>query len=121
MPTGLQYASPSSMDFRLENQNFTPLTNIQYTCEVSKMILVNGSTPQGAQSVIQGNIRRLPGRRAIAGRCDAGYLVTDPIKTAEYKLTIKYKAYPWPQDRTVVYRIGSDVNKKGELTGWKVE
>ena len=121
VPTGLQYATPSSMEFRIENQNFTPLTDVDYVCQISKLTVANGSTLEGATAVIRGRIRKIPGRRSVLGRCETGSIVAAPIKSAEYKLTVNYKAYPWPQQRTVVHQIDAEVSGKGEVTGWKLE
>jgi hypothetical protein len=119
--TGLQNASASSLEFRISNQNLTPLTDITYTCEVSKLTLANGSEDEKAKAIIRGSIRKIQGRHAVLGRCETGDIVTAPIKVAEYKVTMTYKTYPWQQQRTGVYRIGAQVNTNGEVTGWKLE
>ena len=47
------------------------------------------------------------------------YIQNAPLKAAEYQLTLKYRAYPWPRLRTAVYRIAAKVNGEGQVTGWK--
>ncbi len=121
VPAHLQFASPSGMMFQISNQNLTPLTNLEYTCEVSKVILANGSALADANVLSRGNVRKIAGRRAVAGRCQTGTIVTAPVKTVEYKLTLTYRAYPWPQLRRHVSQISADINAKGEVTGWKLE
>jgi len=118
-PTGLKYATPSSVDFRISNQNFTALTDVEYACEISKLILANGSAVENAQEVIRGRVRNIPARHAIAARCETSAIITSPVKAAEYKLKITYKPYPWPQQRSVEYRIEAEVNGRGEVTAWK--
>jgi hypothetical protein len=46
-------------------------------------------------------------------------IANTPLKAAEYQLTLEYRAYPWPQLRTAVYRIAAKLNGQGEVTGWK--
>jgi len=121
VPKGLQYASASSLELRISNQNLTPLTDVGYICEVSKLTLADGSAVENAKVVVRANIRRLRGRQATAGRCEASAIVSGPVKTAEYKLTMTYRSFPWPQLRTSVYRIDAQVNAKGEVTGWKLD
>lgn len=116
----LQFASPSSMVVQISNQNLTPLTDIEYTCEVLNITLANGSPVNNAKVLTRGVIRRLPGRQAVAVRCESVYILGTPIKTAEYQLTIKYRTTPIPHQGTSVYRIAAIVNKKGEVTGWKL-
>lgn len=121
VPSKVQFASASSMMFQISNQNPTPVTDVAYNCEVSRFTLTNGTAVTDANVLNRGNVRRIAGRRAIAGRCQTGYLITMPLQTAEYKLTITYRAYPWPQQRTRVWRIAAEFNGKHEVTGWKTE
>jgi hypothetical protein len=121
LPASLQYGSPSSLEFRISNQNLTPLTDIAYTCEVSKLTLANGSEDTKAKAIIHGSVRKIQGRHAVIGRCETGDIVTAAIKAAEYRVTMTYKTYPWPQQRTGVYGIGAQVNANGEVTGWKLK
>ena len=60
------------------------------------------------------------GRHAITARCQSAYVVNAPLKAAEYKLTLSYRAYPWPRHRTTVYRIAAQINGNGQVTGWKL-
>lgn len=119
-PTALQFGSPSTLAFQISNPNLTPLTDVAYTCEVSKLTLGNGSEDEKAKAIIRGSIRKIQGRRAVAGRCETGEVVTSPIKAAEYKVTMTYRTYPWRHQRTGVYRISAQVNGNGVVTGWKV-
>ena len=52
LPTGLHYGSPSSLEFRISNRNLTPLTDIAYTCEVSKLTLADASQDTKAKAII---------------------------------------------------------------------
>lgn len=70
---------------------------------------------------MRGAVPKLGGRRAMAARCETAYLVTEPLKAVEYKLTLGYRAYPWPQRRTDVYRIAAQIDRSGQVTGWKLE
>jgi len=121
VPSQAQFASASSMMFEIANQNVTPLTGVEYSCVVSKLITVRGAPPTEENVLSRGNFRRIGGRQAVAGRCQTGYLVTAPLKTMEYQLTVRYRAYPWPQERTRVARISAQVDGSGSVTGWKVE
>jgi hypothetical protein len=116
----VQFASPSSMIVQISNQNLTPLTDIEYTCEVLKITLANGSAVNNAKVLTRGVIRRLPARRAVIVRCESAYILGTPIKAAEYQLTIKYRTTPVPHESTSVYRIDAIVNNKGDVTGWKL-
>lgn len=120
-PGKVQFASASSMLFQISNQNLTPVTDVAYSCEVERFTLANGTAVTDANVLNRGNVRRIGGRRAVAGRCQTGYLITSPLKTAEYKVTVTYRAYPWKQVRTRVWKIAADFNSKNEVTGWKAE
>jgi hypothetical protein len=119
-PTDLHFGNPSAVVIPVSNQNLTPLTNLEYSCELSKMTLANGSEITNATVLVRGSVRKMGGRKAIPVRCEAAYLVTAPLKTAEYKLTISYRMYPWPQRRESVYHIAAEMNADGLVTGWKL-
>jgi hypothetical protein len=120
-PRDLQFGSPSSLPVQIANQNITPLNNVEYGCALAQLTLANGSEIRDAKVVIRGIIRTISGRHAVTVRCESAYIVTAPLKSAEYKLTLTYQAYPWPQSRTRAYRIDAEVNGKGEVTGWKAK
>jgi len=108
------------MTFQISNENLTPLTDVAYTCEVQKLTLADGTPVKDANVLNRGTIRRIAGRKAVTGRCQTAYLITAPLRAAEYKLTITYRAYPWPQQRAGVYPIAAQMNAKGAVTGWKL-
>jgi hypothetical protein len=118
LPTDVQFKSPFSVTLQISNQNFTPLTDVEYNCEVSKLTLANGSAVTDAKVLDRGTIRKIRGRQAITARCETAYLLNPPVKAVEYKLTLTYRTYPWPQRRTRVYRIVAQINSNGQLTGW---
>jgi hypothetical protein len=120
VPAEVQFGSPFSMTVRISNQNVTPLTNVEYGCEASKLTLANGSAVTNAQILIRGTIGKIPGRRAIAARCESAYVVNAPLKAAEYRLTLTYRSYPWPRQRTKVYRIAAQIDGNGQVTGWRL-
>ena len=120
-PTELQFGTPFSMAVQISNQNVTPLTDVEYSCEVSKLTLANGSAVRDAKVLIRGAIRKIQGRQAIPARCETAYIVNAPLKAVEYKLTLAYRTYPWPQHRTSVYRITAQINSNGQVTGWKLD
>ena len=120
-PPDLRFLSPYSMAFALSNQNVTPVRNLEYTCEVSRLVLAGGAVLGNAKVVTRGAMRNLPGRRAIPVRCQTAYLVRGHLQALEYQLTLKYRAYPWPQDRTSLYRIAAQIDAQGQVTAWKVQ
>ncbi|HUI77068.1 MAG TPA: hypothetical protein VLY24_04110 [Bryobacteraceae bacterium] len=120
VPAEIRFGSASTVMFQISNENLTPLTDVEYSCEVSKLTLADGSSIKDATVLNRGDIRKIAGRRAFTGRCQTAYLITAPLSAAEYKLTITYRAYPWPQQRTSVYRIAAEMNGKNEVTGWKL-
>jgi hypothetical protein len=119
-PTDLEFGTPFSMAVQISNQNVTPLTDVEYSCEVSKLTLANGSAVSDAKVLVRGAIRKIQGRQAIRARCETAYLVNAPLQAMEYKLTLTYRTYPWPQHRTSVYRIAAQMNGNGQVTGWKL-
>jgi hypothetical protein len=121
VPTDLEFGNPSSIQVQISNQNLTPLLDVQYRCELLKLTLANGSEVPNEKVLVQGSIRKIDGRSAAAARCQAAYLVTSPLKAAEYRMTITYHAYPWHRQRTSVYPIGAKLNAKGDVIGWKLE
>ena len=119
-PADLQFATPFSVTLRITNLNMTPLTDVEYTCQIAKLALANGSEAGNTKVVTRGTIRKIPGRRAVAARCETGYMADAPIKAAEYRLTLRYRTYPWPQQRTAVYNVAAEMNADGQITRWKV-
>jgi hypothetical protein len=120
-PQELQFGSASSLPVQISNQNFTPLNNVEYSCALAKLTLANGSEIRDAKAVIRGIIHTISGRHAITVRCESGYIVTAPLKAAEYKLTLTYQTYPWRRSRTRGYTIDAEIGAKGEVTGWKTK
>jgi hypothetical protein len=120
VPTDLRFSSPSSLAVQISNENLTPLTDVEYGCETSKITLANGSEVSDARVLTRGSIRKIPGRRAIIARCQTAYLLTAPLKAAEYKLTITYRASPWRRLRTSVFHIAAQFDKNNQMTAWKI-
>jgi hypothetical protein len=118
-PAQVQFGSPFSTAVQISNQNVTPLTDVEYSCEVSNLTLADGSAVRDAKVLIRGAIRKIQGRQAITAHCESAYVVNAPLKAAEYKLTLTYRRYPWPQHRTSVYRIVAQINGDGQVTGWR--
>jgi hypothetical protein len=118
-PPTQPFGNSLSLTLRLSNQNVTPLLNVEYTCQATQLVLANGRQIEDAAVVNRGSIRRLQGRKAIAVPCEAAYIITDPIKSAVYKLALHYRPYPWPQTRTSEYYFGAVVDAAGHVTGWK--
>ncbi len=118
-PPTLPFGNPLLLNVRLSNQNVTPLLNVEYACEGTQLVLENGRQIEDANVLNRGTIRRLQGRKAITVRCEAAYIITDPIKSAVYKLTLHYRPYPWPQTRVTDYYFTAEVDKTGHVTGWK--
>src|SRR5215469_4978010 len=96
-PTDLPFGSASSVSVQISNQNVTPLDDVEYSCELSKLTLANGSAINNAKVLTRGVIRKIAGRKAVVVRCESAYLVAAPLKAAEYTLTLRYRAYPWPK------------------------
>lgn len=119
VPPSVQFGSVSSVGVLIANANLTPLQDVEYTCEIAKLTMAKGSAITDARALTRGFIRKIPARRAVQVRCETSYLVTAPIKQAEYKLTLTYRASPWPQKRTSVYHIAAAI-KNSQLTGWKL-
>jgi hypothetical protein len=119
--TDVQFGSPSAVQVQISNQNLMPLKDVEFSCEVSRLDLAQGSPVSNTQALVRGSIKRLDGRRAITAPCETAYLVTSPVKAVEYKLTITYRMYPWPYRRTHVSHIAARINGNGQVTGWKVD
>jgi hypothetical protein len=118
-PEDVQFGSAFSVGVQISNQNVTPLTDVAYSCEVSNLTLADGSKVENGKVLTRGSIRRIRGRQGVPATCEMAYIPNAPLKAAVYQLTLKYRAYPWPQLRTAVYRIAAKLDGKGEVTGWK--
>lgn len=121
VPADLEFANPTFVQVQISNQNLTPLLDIEYTCELSKLTLASGAAVANEKVLVRGSIRKIAGRSAAAARCEAAYLVTSPLQAAEYKMTVTYRAYPWHRQRTRVYLVAAKVNAKGGVIGWKLD
>lgn len=119
-PSKVQFGSPSSVSISIANENMTPVTDVEYSCEVSKLQLSDGTEVRNANVLIRGIIRRIQGRNATTARCETAYILNAPVKQAEYKLTLTYRMYPWRQRRTSIYHITAQIDDKGRVQGWKV-
>jgi hypothetical protein len=120
-PSDLQFGNPSAVAVQVTNQNVTPLTDFKYDCEMSNLTLANGSELTDAKVLVQGNVRKIGGRRATLVRCEAAYFVAAPLKAITYKLTIEYRSYPWRQRRSRAYQIAAQINGDGQIIGWKLK
>lgn len=121
-PTQLPAGSALSMAVRISNQNpFTPLTDVEYSCEVSRLALATGAEVTNANVLIRGTLQKFDGSKAITAPCETAYIVNAPIKAAEYRLTLTYRIYPWSQQRTSVYRIAAQIDASGHVTGWRLD
>ena len=112
--------NPFSIQLLVANQNMTPVTDVEYTCEVSTLTKPGGAEVTGAGVLIRGTIRTIPGRRAIAEPCETAF-VEGPVQTAEFKVTISYRMYPLPKHRTSVHYVAAQVDRNGRVTGWRVK
>lgn len=121
VPANVDFGTPSSVQVQISNQNLTPLLDVAYTCELSRLNLANGSTVPNEKVLVRGSVRKIDGRSGAAARCQAAYLVTSPLQAAEYKMTITYHAYPWHRQRTSIYTIAAKVSAKGDVIGWKLD
>src|SRR6516225_10498513 len=74
-PTDLPFGSASSVSVQISNQNVTPIDDVEYSCELSKLTLANGSAITNAKVLTRGVIRKIPGRKAVAVRCESAYIV----------------------------------------------
>lgn len=120
-PAHLPFANGMSMTVRIENHNpFTPLTDVEYSCEVWKVTLANGADVTDANVLVRGTLQKFDGRKAITAPCETAYLVKAPIKDAEYRLTLTYRTYPWPSYRTSVYHIAAQIDENGRVVGWEL-
>jgi hypothetical protein len=120
-PAEVQFGSPSGLQAQISNQNLMPLKDVEFSCELSRLDLVQGSPASNAQALVRGSLKNLEGRRAITVPCETAYLVTSAVKAVEYKLTITYRMYPWPYRRTKVSHIAARISGNGQVTGWKVD
>lgn len=116
----LQYGSPFAVTVQISNQSLTPLMDVEYSCEVSRLTLANGTEVRDAKVVARGAVRRMTARRMLTAHCETAYIVNAPVRVVEYKLTLSYRSFPWPQRRTGVYYIGTEVSGKGQITGWQL-
>ena len=119
-PAESPFGSPFSVQVQISNQDLTPLENVEYSCEISKLTLTNGNPVSGANVLTRGTIRSIAGRHAVTATCETAFIVNAPVKAAEYTLTLSYRNYPWPQQRMSVYHIAAKINGNGQVTGWKL-
>jgi hypothetical protein len=110
--------NPFYLEVKISNENLTPLTNVQYTCQAENVELQSGVKPSDVRVLNQGQIRKFQGRRATTIRCETAYIIDVPVKSAEFHLTLKYTAYPWRIDRAADYRFAAAVDAKGQITKW---
>ena len=117
-PTRSPFGNPISV--LVANQNMMPITDVEYSCEVSHLTQANGAALTGQNVLIRGTIRRIPGRQAITELCEIGSDAEARIQAAEFKITVSYRMYPWPARHTSVYYLGSQMDQNGRPAEWKV-
>ena len=109
------------MAVRISNRNpFEPLTDVEYSCEILDVTLATGAEVTDAYVLTRGLLQKFDGRRPITAPCETAYIVNAPVKAAEYRLTLTYRSYPWPQRRRNVYRIAAEVDGNGRVIGWEL-
>jgi hypothetical protein len=109
------------MAVRISNRNpFTPLTDVEYSCEIWRVTLASGAEVTDANVLIRGSLHKFEGQKAITAACETAYIVRAPVKSAEYRLTLTYRTYPWPQQHSTVYHIAAHINDDGKVTGWEL-
>jgi hypothetical protein len=110
--------NPFSLSLSIADQNLTPFTDLDYSCSTEHVEPASGSLEHDPKAVREGLRKRLPGREAMVALCDTAYFITTPLKSAEYKLMVRYRAFPWPQLRTREYYFRATVDSTGHVTGW---
>ena len=121
VPEKVQFTSASTVAFQITNQDLTAVSDVEYRCEVARFVLANGTAVKDANVLCTGRFSRIGSRSAVRGRCQTGYLIAQPLQTAEFQLTITYRANPWRRRRTRVLRIAAQFDSKHEVTGWKAQ
>ena len=121
VPEKVQFSSASAVMFQITNQDLTAVTDVEYRCEVARFVLTNGSAVKDANVLSTGRFSRIGSRSAVRGRCQTAYLIAAPLQTAEFQLTITYRANPWRRKRTRVLHIAAQFDSKHEVTGWKAQ
>ena len=117
--TSFPFGNALSMAVRISNPNpFTPLTDVEYSCDIWNVTLASGTEVKNANVLIRGTRQKFDGRQAITARCETAYIVNAPIQAAEYRLTLTYRTFPWPEYRKNVYHIAAQVDGNGRVTGW---
>src|SRR5262249_47033634 len=112
----LSTGSSLSMTVRISNRNpFMPLKEVEYTCEAWKVILASGAEVTDASVLTRGSLQQIEGSNMITVPCETAYIVNAPIKMAEYRLTLTYRTYPWPDHRTSVFRIAALTDGNGRV------
>jgi hypothetical protein len=120
-PAHLPFSNGLSMSVRISNHNpFTPLTDVEYSCEVWYVTLANGAEVKNANVFVRGTLQKFDGSKTIVAPCETAYVVKAPIKAAEYRLTLTYRAYPWRTYRRSVYHIAAHIDENGKVTGWEL-
>jgi hypothetical protein len=110
--------NPFSLSLSIANQNLTPFTGIEYSCAAENVEPAGEPLAHDPKAVHEGRRLRLPGREAMAARCDMAYLITAPLKSAQYKLTLHYSVFPWRKIRTSEHYFLAQLDNSGQVTGW---
>jgi hypothetical protein len=110
--------NPFSLSLSIANQNLTPFTDVQYSCGGEHIEPAGEPLAHDPRVVNQGRRLRLAGRTAMVARCDTAFMIAAPLKSAEYKLTIRYRAFPWPQTFTRQRDFAAQLDGSGQVTGW---
>jgi hypothetical protein len=117
-PTERFPGNPFVLEVRISNENVTPFTNVEFSCQAADIALASGAQVNDAKVLNQAKIRRFPARRAVRERCETAYLIDAPLKSLEFQVVLKYRVYPWPVDRTVEHRFAAKIDSSGHVTGW---
>lgn len=113
--------NPFSLSLSIANQNLTPFTDLEYTCTSENIEPAGEPLAHDPQAVHRGRRLRLPARTAMAAICDTAYFITAPLKSARYRLTLHYRAFPWRQIRTSEHYFRAQLDGNGHVTGWAPE
>jgi hypothetical protein len=90
---------PLSIPFKITNENIVPFEDIDYSCDVDELDIMNGPRMEKLEAT-PANAHRdtLAGRDTMTARCENAYQL-DPgakFKSAQISLRLTYRPWVWP-------------------------
>ena len=114
-PSAILPDNPSSLAFEVTNDSVLPIFLLGYTCDLVHASFPNGTIADGFVSDPRIPHRFLWPRGRMTARCENAYSLRGRVINAEYQLSLRYYAPPWPLKQVKTFSFDALTDPKTHL------